>query len=512
MNGHNKFIDLTQESDNDSEDQPRIKNPLFLGLAHRTLSSTKNSSVPLKRKSDVDSESTSVSSFKSASAVPGQPTNGTGNGHDDHYDDLFRSFKKVPQKGSKPGSRSGSGPVPGLASGSTPAAFSYPYTPSPAHETTGIKVVVPSPSAQLKKEIDSAELITSADLTGLSEIYYPTDAHERRATKGAYPAARKTNRAVVPFSIGKPGPFLTKSDRRPVLDVLTKSLKAKLASISGPAVTVAKRDEQRLAEITSSFQFINKYKLRDGVSPIQKEFTAGCNCKVICDPARCACLTQEENSNQRIVPYRRAPNDPRLMVLSPDFMNRTSMIYECNELCGCTERCWNRVITHGRSIRLEIFHTGARGFGLRSPDPIRSGQFIDLYLGEVITLQKALQREKISSARNSPSYLFNLDFLVDDEEIYVVDGANYGAATRFINHSCNPNCRMFAVSRTHGDEYLYDLAFFALRDIKPGEELTFDYNPHMERVEKLDPDAVPCLCGEANCRGQLWANERKKTR
>ncbi|KAL4937033.1 hypothetical protein BDV06DRAFT_81328 [Aspergillus oleicola] len=507
MSGHNTFVDLTLESDNDFEDQPRIENPLFLSLAHRTLSTT-NSSIPLKRKSDVDSESTSVSSFKSAPAVPGQPMNGTaysnhpvkGNGHDDHYDDLFRSFKKVPQK------RPQLSPGPGLA------PFSYPYTPSPAPETLDIKVIVPSPSAQLKKEIESAELVTSADLTGLSELYYPTDAHERRATKGAYPAARKTNRAAVPFSIGKPVSFLTKSDRRPVVDVLTKSLKAKLASISGPAVTVAKKDEQRLAEVTSSFQFINEYKLRDGVSPIQKEFNAGCNCKVICDPGRCACLTQEENSNERIVPYRRAADDPRLMVLSPEFMKRTSMIYECNELCGCTERCWNRVIKHGRSIRLEIFHTGARGFGLRSPDPIRAGQFIDLYLGEVLTNPKAAQREKISSARNSPSYLFNLDFLVDDEESYVVDGANYGAATRFINHSCNPNCRMFTVSRTHGDDYLYDLAFFALREIRPGEELTFDYNPHMERVKKLDPDAVPCLCGEGNCRGQLWANERKKTR
>ncbi|KAL4924398.1 histone-lysine N-methyltransferase Clr4 [Aspergillus undulatus] len=490
-------IDLTQDSD--SEGQSRFTNPSFQTLAHRTLSST-SASVPLKRKSDVDSESISASSFRSASAVqtPVSLSNGTAHSQglaNDDYQDLFRSFKERPLK------RFYSGPGP----------VSYPYAPSPVPEAPEIKVIIPSPSAQLRKEIDSAELITDAELTGLSEKYYPTDAHERRATKGAYPAARKTNRTVVPFSIGKPGPFLTETDRRPVLEVLTRSLKSKLASIAGPAVTVARADEQLLAENTSSFQFINEYKLRDGVSPITQEFSAGCNCRVICDPARCTCLTQEEDSNERIVPYRRAADDSRFMVLSPEFMTRTSMIYECNELCGCEEKCWNRVIKHGRTIRLEIFHTGARGFGLRSPDFLRAGQFIDLYLGEVITTEKASQREKIAAARNAPSYLFNLDFLVDNEESYVVDGANYGAATRFINHSCNPNCRMFAVSRTHGDEYLYDLAFFALREIQPGTELTFDYNPHMERVEKLDPDAVPCLCGEPNCRGQLWANERKKT-
>ncbi|KAL4917646.1 hypothetical protein BDW62DRAFT_83908 [Aspergillus aurantiobrunneus] len=472
MTDHDMLIDLTQDSE--SEDHPRIENPLFLSLAHRTLSST----VPLKRKSDVDSETTSVSS---SNPIAGPNYLNFGNQNcNDEYDDLVRSFK---------------------------------HPPSPAPEVPGeVSVVIPCPTAQLKKEIESAELVTEPELTGLSETYYPTDVHERRATRGAYPAARKTNRAAVPLIIGKPGPFLTEKGRRPVLELLCKSLKRKLASIKGPAVTVAQGDEKLLAERTSGFEFVNEYKLRDGVDPIGTEFNAGCTCSIICNPGRCGCLTQEENSNERIIPYKRANDDARFLVLSPEFMGRTSMIYECNSLCGCNEKCWNRVIEHGRTIRLEIFHTGTRGFGLRSPDFIRAGQFIDLYLGEVITTEKADQREKIANARNAPSYLFNLDFLVDDESSYVVDGCTYGSATRFINHSCNPNCRMFAVSRTHGDDYLYDLAFFALKEIEPNTELTFDYNPHMEKVDKPDPGALPCLCGEENCRGQLWANERKKAR
>ncbi|KAL5041635.1 hypothetical protein BDW71DRAFT_163463 [Aspergillus fruticulosus] len=511
------LIDLTLDSD--SEEQPRIPNPLIknLGrqtLAHRTLSLSPNikNSIPLKRKSDVDSaESTSESSYKTAVAQPQEAqtsTTSVTSSNPDGYDNLFRSFRRV-----------GGGPNTSAASQARPrpsrAPATGPYTPSPAPET--VRVVIPSPSAQLKKEIDSAELVSEAEveiteITGISEKYYPTDAHERRATRGAYPAARKTNRAVVPLIIGTPGPFLTEKNRCPVMDLLCKNLKKKLASIKGPAVTVAKADEKRLAETTSGFEFINEYKLREGVAPISKEFQSGCSCETICLPDKCQCLAQEEDSEERIIAYKRAPDNPRFMVLRPEFMKRTSMIFECNSLCGCEDKCWNRVIQLGRTIRLEIFYTGARGFGLRSPDPIRAGQFIDLYLGEVITTSKADQREKIANARNAPSYLFNLDFLVDDESSYVVDGANYGAATRFINHSCNPNCRMFAVSRTHGDEYLYDLAFFALREIKPGTELTFDYNPGMERVDKPDPNAVPCLCGEPNCRGQLWANERKKAR
>jgi histone-lysine N-methyltransferase SUV39H len=71
---------------------------------------------------------------------------------------------------------------------------------------------------------------------------------------------------------------------------------------------------------------------------------------------------------------------------------------------------------------------------------------------------------------------------------------------------------MFTVTHTIGDERLYDLAFFSLENIQPGTELTFDYNPGAEINKKVDPSAVSCLCGEDNCRGQLWPNQRKGTK
>ncbi|KAL4886546.1 hypothetical protein BJY04DRAFT_204781 [Aspergillus karnatakaensis] len=481
------YIDLTEDSE--SEGPARIPNPRFFprigSFPHRSLPS----SVSLKRKSDIELESTSVSSFDSPVPQSNSSSSSSNNNNNANHNGIAYSH-----------------PV---------KRISAPFTPSPAPE--GISVVIPSPSDQLKREIGSAELISDAELTGLSEKYYPTDAHERRAIKGAYPTARKTNRSVVPLHINNPGPFLTEKGRRPVHELLCESLRKKLASIKGPAVTVRPADEKLLAKLTAGFEFVNEYKLREGVTPIDKDFLGGCGCSVVCSPDRCSCLSKEEHSDEQIIPYKRAADDPRFLVLSPEFMGRISMIYECNSLCGCNEKCWNRVIEQGRRVRLEIFHTGRRGFGLRSPDFIRAGQFIDLYLGEVITIKKADEREKIANARNASSYLFELDFHVNDDDIkdddiYVVDGCNYGAATRFINHSCNPNCKMFTVSRTHGDRYIYDLAFFALRDIASGTELTFDYNPTFKKVDKLDPNAVPCLCGEPNCRGQLWPNNRKKAR
>jgi histone-lysine N-methyltransferase SUV39H len=133
----------------------------------------------------------------------------------------------------------------------------------------------------------------------------------------------------------------------------------------------------------------------------------------------------------------------------------------------------------------------------------------------VITKEEAELRED-ASGPTTKSYLFSLDFFPsedsDEDDYYVVDAQRLGSPTRFMNHSCNPNCKMFPVSTNHGDTRLYDLAFFALRDIPPMTELTFDYNPGWKGDNGVDPNAVKCLCGEAKCRGQLWPNQRKSTK
>ena len=70
-----------------------------------------------------------------------------------------------------------------------------------------------------------------------------------------------------------------------------------------------------------------------------------------------------------------------------------------------------------------------------------------------------------------------------------LDGAIGGNGTHYINHSCNPNAYM---------RILYGhVLFFALHDIKPGEEITIDYE------QTLLPDSRRCHCGAPNCRGTI---------
>ncbi|KAI9036419.1 histone-lysine N-methyltransferase Clr4 [Aspergillus affinis] len=537
-------IDLTQDSDSDNQNRlqtwPVNGNHVLPAQPAFTSSLTNHSTVPLKRKQD---------GLEWPSAVPDGPFNqanfsGFPNGDSKGADsenpasqstDIYRiqaqrklqsfaehnyqsSYKKRPHIIATNGTYQS--PYEPNYKPHLSQSQAQPSTPSPGptsqEEGNKIAVVVPSPSRQLKREIASASWSRSDHgPTGLSQEYYPTDAYEKRALKGIYPSTRKVNRAKIPFQIGSPGPFLTSPPK--INRQLQLSLERKLSGIKGPPVTFAAADQKLLAQF-GNFEFINSNKLRRGVQPAPEEFHGGCSCDSFCDPGRCTCLETEENdSKSTIIPYERAKDDGRLMVLTPDFLKRRMMISECGSRCDCNAACWNRVVQSGRQVRLEIFHTGNRGFGLRSPDLIRAGQFIDCYLGEVVTKDVADVREELCMAKHGHSYLFGLDWFVDtvaEEDMFVIDGQKFGAPTRFMNHSCNPNCRLLPATRNNADQRLYDLAFFSLKEIPPMTELTFDYNPDAESVDVVSEDsqAKLCLCGEPNCRKQLWPNQRKGTR
>ncbi|MDT7604514.1 MAG: uncharacterized protein QOF61_2511 [Acidobacteriota bacterium] len=70
-----------------------------------------------------------------------------------------------------------------------------------------------------------------------------------------------------------------------------------------------------------------------------------------------------------------------------------------------------------------------------------------------------------------------------------LDGSRGGNGTHYINHCCEPNCYM-RITRGH-------ILFMALRDIRPGEELTLDYE------YTLHSDKKKCRCKSAACRGTI---------
>ena len=169
----------------------------------------------------------------------------------------------------------------------------------------------------------------------------------------------------------------------------------------------------------------------------------------------------------------------------------------------------------GRRVPLEIFRTrGPRGWGLRSQEALEPGRFVDTYVGEVLGSKEAARRTDLPGGGR---YLFRLDKFagsedVAEEDILEVDGEACAGPTRFMNHSCEPNCRIFAVLWNKYDILRHSLAFFAIRRIEKGEELTFDYIDRDEGEEvgargedqEKDATAEVCRCGVARCRGSVW--------
>jgi len=129
------------------------------------------------------------------------------------------------------------------------------------------------------------------------------------------------------------------------------------------------------------------------------------------------------------------------------------------------------------------------------------------------------RRKESDVARRKAVYLFALDKFSDPARLdprlagppFEVDGEFMSGPTRFINHSCEPNLRIFPRVGDHADKHIHDVAFFAVRVIPAREELTFDYVDGVETdlvEDASDPrkkkNMTKCLCGTEECRGFLW--------
>ncbi|KAJ3173079.1 hypothetical protein HDU88_004538 [Geranomyces variabilis] len=255
------------------------------------------------------------------------------------------------------------------------------------------------------------------------------------------------------------------------------------------------------------FEWTESIIYRD-VPPPSSEFLVSCDCyKGICkDDGTCVhALDDDENSS---------PYDRRGRVTRP---SNVGAIWECNFKCGCKDSCPQRVVQRGRKLPLQIFRCpdvttadgqmAKKGWGVKTLQRVIKGTFVCQYKGELITTKEGDVRR---TAGEDTSYFFGLDFFVDDsipdEHLFIVDAGRAGNEARFLNHSCDPNLAVYAVHTDNADPLQHALAFFALRDIAKGEELTFSYNGSGFGQEEEDAGgAKACLCATAQCRGILPA-------
>uniref|UniRef100_A0A9J7ZQN3 Histone-lysine N-methyltransferase, H3 lysine-36 specific n=1 Tax=Cyprinus carpio carpio TaxID=630221 RepID=A0A9J7ZQN3_CYPCA len=171
--------------------------------------------------------------------------------------------------------------------------------------------------------------------------------------------------------------------------------------------------------------------------------------------------------------------------IDSECINRMLM-YECHpQVCPAEERCQNQCFTKRQYTEVEIFRTLSRGWGLRSVSDIKKGAFVNEYVGEVIDEEECRARIKHAQENN----ICNFYMLTLDKD-RIIDAGPKGNQSRFMNHSCQPNCETQKWT-VNGDTRV---GLFALEDIPTGVELTFNYN-----LECLGNGKTVCKCGAPNC-------------
>ncbi|KAK3009978.1 hypothetical protein RJ639_012833, partial [Escallonia herrerae] len=185
----------------------------------------------------------------------------------------------------------------------------------------------------------------------------------------------------------------------------------------------------------------------------------------------------------------KAPQDGRLGC-GDGCLNRMLNIECVKGTCPCGELCSNQQFQKRKYAKLKCFKCGKKGYGLQLQEDLPKGQFLIEYVGQVLDMHAYEARQKEYALNGHRHFYF---MTLNGSE--VIDACAKGNLGRFINHSCEPNCRT--------EKWMVNgevcIGLFAMRNIKKGEELTFDYN----YVRVFGAAAKKCVCGSSQCRGYI---------
>lgn len=171
-----------------------------------------------------------------------------------------------------------------------------------------------------------------------------------------------------------------------------------------------------------------------------------------------------------------------------DCENRCLQI-ECSSDCLTGEKCGNQRFKRREYPLLDKFKTKWGGVGLKLKQAVKSGEFIIEYVGEIID-QSESKRRLMENANKGITNFYQINLDRDR----VIDSGRAGNNSRFINHSCEPNCET-QTWEVNGD---MRIGIFALHSMEIGVELTFNY-----RLTQAGNSKTKCHCGAPHCAGYI---------
>jgi SET domain-containing protein len=145
-----------------------------------------------------------------------------------------------------------------------------------------------------------------------------------------------------------------------------------------------------------------------------------------------------------------------------------------------------------------VRNSDIHGRGVFAARKIRKGKTVIEYKGDLTTWDIASLRPDSDPDNPYHTFIFELS------DSRVIDAGVKGNAARWINHSCDPNC----LTSEDDDGRVF---IEALRKIRSGEELTYDYRLSYDgRVTRKVRAAFECRCGAEQCRGTMLLLKKKK--
>ena len=147
--------------------------------------------------------------------------------------------------------------------------------------------------------------------------------------------------------------------------------------------------------------------------------------------------------------------------------------------------------------KIQAKRSKIHGTGVFAKKDIAKGELVIEYKG-LIRSQAEVDADYEDIEESGHTFLFSLN------DQYVIDANIDGNEARWINHSCKTNCEAVHEENPQGELKKDRILIEAKRDIKAGEELTYNYGirlaeAHTAKLKKL----WRCLCGSANCTGTL---------
>ncbi|CAI4230478.1 unnamed protein product [Auanema sp. JU1783] len=296
-----------------------------------------------------------------------------------------------------------------------------------------------------------------------------------------------------------------------------------------PIEVVNTIDYEEIPKAIQNIEYITHREFTGNAKKVletSKNACSGCSCEDDCvNSAKCECqmLTAEGTS--------RFHNRLSMMF---GYSNRSlpdkvqTGVYECNSNCKCWKnRCPNRVVQLRPKYPLQMFRTALKGWGIRALTDIPKGAFVTNFVGEVhsqdtlhavpkftysadidyidtIERQKEFARDQflrrrgshrseVGSQRNGVDWS---SYFEGEEQLFTIEPSIKGNIARFFNHSCSPNMfTQFVFVDTH-DIRLPWVSFFTNREIKAGEELSWDYD---YEINPSNSQSSYCFCGSELC-------------